>query len=101
MRFSLLRPFFNTRSVRLTEQELQYLIYLASGLEASGFDEFALVGTGGGVQYVSLLYNDKVYELNYWFNSESEAAAIFERLVDELARLSPIPIDGGRIPHSP
>ena len=116
MRFSIFRPLFSTHRVRLTDQELQGVLDLANELEASGFDELAPLSLGWGVKYVSLLYNDKVYEIHYWravyclrycgtgmacWYCGNEVIEIFVRLVDEIARLSPMPIDGGAIPHSP
>ena len=66
MRLSLLRPLFSTRRNRLTDQELQKVLDLLRELEASGFDDIAPLSLGWGVKYVSLLYNDIVYEIHYW-----------------------------------
>jgi len=107
-RFFPSRQTLRTYAIELTDLEMQNLLDLANKLEASGFNKPKILAEGAW--YVSLLYNDKVYEINYWLNCyfgclESyyigfgcddfnckNKAEIFISLIDEIARLSPIPV---------
>lgn len=82
-----LRGVSNTCEMELSAQELQSLIDIAEELQLSGYDTPKKIFLDSWD--VSLLYNGKVYDVNYW-NNESEA---FRILVDEIIRLSPIPVD--------
>ena len=76
-----------TSKIRVSEEEFSYVMRLLNELEANKssyvHDDFH-----GGLR-VGLLFNDVLYEDIYW-DIESE---LFERIVDEIVRLSPIQID--------
>ena len=72
---------------QLTESHVKTLTDMAKELEIKGCAEKQ---TATDSWEVALLYNDKIYEMNYWNNENSEE---FLNLVNKVIELSPIPVD--------
>lgn len=66
-RNNFIKKIKNTAMIKLTEQEVQSIMNMANELQASEYNsnKKMLVDTWN----VALLYNNKVYEMNYWGDS--------------------------------
>ena len=78
---------YNTESVDIAAKEQERLIDLLNELHSSKDDIPKKIYLGGWD--VSLLYNGKVYEANYWDNE----SRTLQKIVDEIIRLSPVTVD--------
>jgi len=70
----------------LTENELHNLLTLAQELEGTGILETDI---SLGSWEVVLKYNGNIYTMDYWASNFEP----LERLVDEIMRLSPLPVE--------
>jgi len=85
---NFLRRMDSSIEMLLVASDFQCLIDLSDELEASCYN--SLKHEWEDSWDVALLYNGKIYEMNYWHNDNSEA---FTNLVNKIIELSPIPVD--------
>ena len=72
----------------LNNSEMQMLIDLADRVESEGSSVEKQIFTDSWD--VTLLYNGRIYEMNYWYNNGSGA---FADLAHHIIGLSPVPVD--------
>ena len=85
---NFLKSIYSSAELVLAASDFQCLVDLSDELEASYYHFPKQAWTDSWD--VALLYNGKVYEMNYWYNDNSET---FIDLVDKVMELSPMPVD--------